>query len=49
MHLINQMAHKTPPKWIRSDVQDLAMKTQMLESPEALPITCNEPTFVILH
>jgi hypothetical protein len=42
MHLINQMAHKTPPEWSRNDGQDPAMKTQVLEFPEALPISWNE-------
>jgi hypothetical protein len=42
MHLINQMAHTTPPEWTRSDGKDPAMETQMLESPEALLINYNE-------
>jgi len=36
------MAHKTPPEWTRFDVQDPAMKTKVLESPGALPVTCNK-------
>jgi hypothetical protein len=43
MHLRYQMAPETPPEWTRSDVQNPAMKTQVIESPKALPITCNEP------
>ena len=42
MHLINQMAPKTPHEWTRSDVQGPAMKTQVIESPKALPISYND-------
>ena len=42
MHLINQMAPETPPEWTRSYVQGPVIKTQVIESPKALPITCNE-------
>jgi len=42
MHPINQMAHKTPSECTRSNGQDPAMKTQVLESSKALPITRNE-------
>ena len=42
MNLINQMAPETPPEWTRSDVQGIVMKTQVIESPKYLPITCNE-------
>jgi hypothetical protein len=42
MHPINQMAPETPPEGNRSNVQAPAMKTQVLEFVEALPITWNE-------
>ena len=42
MHLINQIALESPHEWTRSDVQGPAMKTQVIESPKAPPITCNE-------
>jgi hypothetical protein len=42
MHLINPMELETPHEWKRYDVQGLAMKTQVIESPKSLPITCNE-------
>ena len=42
MHLINQIAPETPHEWTRSDVQGLAMKTQVIESPKALLISYNE-------
>jgi hypothetical protein len=42
MHLINQIAPETPHEWTRSDVQGPAMKTQVIESPKALPISYNE-------
>ena len=42
MHLINQIAPETPHEWTRFDVQGPAMKTQVIESPKALPISYNE-------
>ena len=37
----DDLAVVTPQEWTRSDVQSRAMKTQVIESPKALPITCN--------
>ena len=42
MHPINQMTHKNPLECSRSNGHNPAMKTQVLESTEALPITWNE-------
>jgi hypothetical protein len=38
----DDLAVVTPQEWTRSDVQSPAMNTQVIESPKALPITCNE-------
>jgi len=42
-HPINQMAHETPLECTRSNGQDPTMKTQVLESVEALTIPWNKP------